>query len=87
MEWERVYEDAAGRVADGVATEPLLLHGEPADALAEAASDLDLLVLGSRGYGPVKGTVLGSVSARVMAAAACPVMVVPRGAGPTPLDA
>ena len=87
MEWERVYEDAAGRVADGVATEPLLLHGEPAEALAEAASDLDLLVLGSRGYGPVKGTVLGSVSARVMAAAACPVMVVPRGAGPTPLDA
>jgi nucleotide-binding universal stress UspA family protein len=86
-EWERVYEDAAGRVADGVATEPLLLHGEPAEALAEAASDLDLLVLGSRGYGPVKGTVLGSVSARVMAAAACPVMVVPRGAGPTPLDA
>jgi nucleotide-binding universal stress UspA family protein len=87
MEWERVYEDAAGRVADGVVTEPLLLHGEPAEALAEAASDLDLLVLGSRGYGPVKGTVLGSVSARVMAAAACPVMVVPRGAGPTPLDA
>ena len=86
-EWERVYEDAAGRVADGVATEPLLLHGEPAEALAEAASDLDLLVLGSRGYGPVKGTLLGSVSARVMAAAACPVMVVPRGAGPTPLEA
>ena len=59
----------------------------PPSALAEAASDLDLLVLGSRGYGPVKGTLLGSVSARVMAAAACPVMVIPRGAGPTPLDA
>jgi nucleotide-binding universal stress UspA family protein len=86
-EWERVYEDAAGRVADDVVTEPLLLHGEPAEALAEAGKDLDLLVLGSRGYGPVKGTLLGSVSARVMAAAACPVLVVPRGAGATPLDA
>jgi nucleotide-binding universal stress UspA family protein len=86
-EWERVYEDATRRVADSITTEPLLLHGEPAEALAEAASDLDLLVLGSRGYGPVKGTLLGSISARVMAAAACPVMVVPRGAGPTPLDA
>jgi nucleotide-binding universal stress UspA family protein len=86
-EWERVYEDATRRVADGVATEPLLLHGDPAEALAEAAGDLDLLVLGSRGYGPVKGTLLGSVSARVMSAAACPVMVVPRGAGPTPLEA
>ena len=86
-EWESVYEEAAGRVPDGVAPEPLLLHGEPAEALAEAASDLDLLLLGSRGYGPVKGTLLGSVSARVMAAAPCPVMVVPRGAGATPLEA
>jgi nucleotide-binding universal stress UspA family protein len=86
-EWERVYEDAARRVPDDVATEPLLLRGEPAEALSEAASDLDLLVLGSRGYGPIKGTLLGSVSARVMAAAAAPVIVVPRGAGSTPLEA
>jgi nucleotide-binding universal stress UspA family protein len=86
-EWDRVYEDAAERVPDDVATEPLLLHGNPAEALVEATSDLDLIVLGSRGYGPVKGTLLGSVSARVMAAAACPVLVVPRGAGITPLEA
>jgi nucleotide-binding universal stress UspA family protein len=86
-EWERIYEDAAGRTPGGIATEPLLLHGDPAEALAEAARDLDLLLLGSRGYGPVKGTLLGSVSARVMAAATCPVMVVPRGAGATPLHA
>jgi nucleotide-binding universal stress UspA family protein len=86
-EWERVYEDAAGRVPDGLPTEPVLLHGDPAEALVDATSDLDLLVLGSRGYGPVKGTLLGSVSARVMAAASCPVLVVPRGAGFTPLDA
>jgi len=85
-EWERVYEQAAGRVSDEVSTEPMLLHGEPAEALSEAASDLDLLVLGSRGYGPAKGTVLGSVSARVMAAAPCPVIVVPRGAGTMPLQ-
>jgi nucleotide-binding universal stress UspA family protein len=84
-EWEQIHENAAQRVAD-VNTEPLLLHGEPAEALADAASDLDLLVLGSRGYGPVKGTLLGSVSSRVMAAAPCPVMVVPRGAGAAPLQ-
>ena len=86
-EWERVYETAVGRVRGDVATEPLLLHGEPAKALADAATDLDLLLLGSRGYGPVKGTLLGSVSSRVMAAAPCPVMVVPRGVGATPLQA
>ena len=85
-EWERVYEEAVGRVHDGIGTEPLLLHGDPADSLTEATGDLDLLVLGSRGYGPVKGTLLGSVSARVMAGAACPVVVVPRGAGVTPLE-
>jgi nucleotide-binding universal stress UspA family protein len=83
-EWERVYENAARRVPD-ITSEPLLLHGDPAEALAEAGSELDLLVLGSRGYGPVKGTLLGSVSSRVMAGAPCPVMVVPRGAGATPL--
>jgi nucleotide-binding universal stress UspA family protein len=66
--------------------EPLLLHGEPAEVLAEGASDVDLLLLGSRGYGPVKGTMLGSVSARVMAAAPCPVIVIPRGAGSRPLE-
>jgi len=86
-EWEHVYEDAVRRVPDEISTEPLLLHGDPADALSDAAGDVDLLVLGSRGYGPLKGTVLGSVSARIMAAAPCPVMVVPRGAGPTPLEA
>jgi nucleotide-binding universal stress UspA family protein len=85
-EWERVYAQARGRVPEEVAMEPLLLHGDPAEVLAEGASDLDLLVLGSRGYGPVKGTLLGTVSARVMAAAPCPVIVVPRGAGPTPLQ-
>ena len=85
-EWGRVYEAAARRVPD-VDTEPRLLRGEPAEALAESASDLDLLVVGSRGYGPLKGTLLGSVSSRLMAAAPCPVMVVPRGAGSRPLEA
>jgi nucleotide-binding universal stress UspA family protein len=86
-EWERVYEEAVERIPDGVTTEPQLLHGDPARSLAEAAGKLDLLVLGSRGYGPVKGTLVGSVSSRVMAAAPCPVLVVPRGAGVTPLAA
>jgi nucleotide-binding universal stress UspA family protein len=86
-EWEHVYAETVERVPDDVATEPLLLHGHPAEALAEVAGDLDLLVLGSRGYGPVKGTLLGTVSARLMAAAPCPVVVVPRGAGATPLEA
>jgi nucleotide-binding universal stress UspA family protein len=84
-EWERIFENVEKRVPEGVELDSQLLHGDPAKTLEEATADLDLLVLGSRGYGPVKGTLVGSVSARVMAAAACPVLVVPRGAGVTPL--
>jgi hypothetical protein len=41
--------------------------------------NLDLLVCGSRGYGPVRAVLLGSVSREVISAALCPVIVLPRG--------
>ena len=64
-----------------------MLHGPAAEALAEEAKDLDLLILGSRGYGPVKGALLGSVSAKLMGSAPCAVLVLPRGSGVDPLGA
>ena len=48
--------------------------------LVERSHDLDLLVIGSRGYGPLHSVLLGGVSGRVIRDAACPVIVVPRGA-------
>jgi nucleotide-binding universal stress UspA family protein len=54
-----------------------LLVGSTADALIEQSASASLLVLGSRGMGPVKGLVSGSVSTRVVAGATSPVMVVP----------
>jgi nucleotide-binding universal stress UspA family protein len=53
---------------------------EPAEALVERSHELDLLVIGSRGYGPLHAVLLGAVSGRVTRDAACPVIVVPRGA-------
>jgi nucleotide-binding universal stress UspA family protein len=54
------------------------LVGDPADTLVRASAGVDLLVLGSRAYGP-GGTVLaGGVARRVLAGAHCPVIVVPR---------
>jgi nucleotide-binding universal stress UspA family protein len=85
-EWEGVQEEAARRVP-GVSTEPKLLHGDPPEALAAAAQQLDLLAVGSRAYGPVKGALLGSVSSKLMATARCPVLVLPRGASAHPLEA
>lgn len=52
----------------------------PGPALVREGDDLDLLVLGSRGYGPAGSVLLGSVSRRVVAHARCPVLVVPRAA-------
>jgi nucleotide-binding universal stress UspA family protein len=56
------------------------LSGVPAAAIVEACEEAgaDLLVAGSRGYGPVRRVLLGSVSTQLVHQAACPVLVVPR---------
>ena len=58
-----------------------LRDGDPAvEILAECQSGVDLLLLGSRGKGPLRRVMLGSVSTRVVRSAPCPVMIVPRSA-------
>jgi len=53
------------------------MTGEPAAIiLQEIRRDFDLVVMGSRGYGRAAGTVLGSVTQRVLPEADCPVLVV-----------
>ena len=78
----------AGRLAapEGVAVDVSVVDGDPANALACAAdADGGLLVLGSRGYGPVKRVLLGSVSAAVVRSACAPVLVFPRATGGEPV--
>ncbi|MGZ8665954.1 MAG: universal stress protein [Solirubrobacterales bacterium] len=77
-----------GAVADlpgGIEARSTLLHGEPATELIDASDDADLLVLGSRAYGPVRRTLLGSVSAEVARSCPCCVLVLTRKAGADPL--
>ena len=52
---------------------------DPGEALTALSAELDLLVCGSRGYGPLRSVLLGSVSHAVVREASCPVIVVPRG--------
>jgi nucleotide-binding universal stress UspA family protein len=59
--------------------EPLVVDGDPADVLTEQAAELGMLVVGSRGYGPLRRVLLGSVSDALLERTACPVMIVPRG--------
>jgi nucleotide-binding universal stress UspA family protein len=54
----------------------LVVEGQAAESLVEAAKGADLLVVGSRGHGPFTGALLGSVSAYCAAHATCPVVVV-----------
>ncbi len=55
-----------------VATEGRLLAGAPGRLLAEASADLDLLLMGSRGYGPLRAVLLGGVSGRLVREARLP---------------
>lgn len=55
-----------------------ILEGPPPEAIVQAADvrHADLIVMGTRGMGVLKGLILGSVSERVIGAAHCPVLVV-----------
>jgi nucleotide-binding universal stress UspA family protein len=53
--------------------------GEPEEQLPRESRTLDVLVTGSRGYGPLHAVIVGGVSGRLVRDAACPVVVVPRG--------
>jgi nucleotide-binding universal stress UspA family protein len=64
---------------DGVPADTDTFVGDPADVLISVSEHLDLLVLGSRAYGPLRAVLLGSVSRRVLRGAHCPVIVLPRG--------
>lgn len=83
-EAERVLTAAAEQVPAGIAAVTHLVHGDPAAALEAESARLDLLLLGSRGYGPLRRTLLGSVSSRVADSSRCPVLITPRGLGSQP---
>jgi nucleotide-binding universal stress UspA family protein len=57
-----------------------VVGGLPVDELVELSCCVDLLVLGSRAWGPVRRTLIGSTAAKLMRKARCPVLVLPRGA-------
>jgi nucleotide-binding universal stress UspA family protein len=74
---ERTLRAGTSAVPDARSAGGTLLYGPTHEALAAASADLDLLVCGSRGYGPVRTVLLGGVSHALVRHAACPVLVVP----------
>lgn len=56
------------------------VYGGPREELARLSHDVDLLIVGSRGFGPVQRLFHGSVSHYLMRHVACPLLVLPRRA-------
>jgi nucleotide-binding universal stress UspA family protein len=72
--------DAAAEAAPaGVNPRTVLLHGPAGKVIGDACDGVvDLLVTGSRGYGPLQRALLGSVAEALMEGATFPVLVLPR---------
>jgi len=68
---------ARGLAAPGRTVEWRVLRGGPAETIIDEANrlDADLIVMGSRGHGPFKSALLGSVSTEVVNASTRPVLV------------
>ena len=66
-------------VPPDVMVEGTILDGRPGHQLALRSKRLDVLVVGSRGYGLVHGALARGVSGRVLRDAECPVIAVPHG--------
>ena len=60
-----------------------LIAGRPGEVIANVAEtrDADEIIIGTRGYGPLRG-MLGSVAHTVLHQATCPVTVIPQAALP-----
>jgi nucleotide-binding universal stress UspA family protein len=78
---ELLVEDARRKIADLGDVEPHAAYGVPVEELALYSASLDLLVVGSRGYGPIGRLIHGSTSAQLARAARCPLLVLTRRAG------
>lgn len=75
---EEFVEDARALIAAHGNIEPHAGYGIAAEELALYSASVDLLVIGSRNYGPIGRLVHGSTSQRLARTARCPLLVLPR---------
>jgi nucleotide-binding universal stress UspA family protein len=66
------------QLGTGLRSRVEVVHGDPAAELLARTASLDLLVVGSRGYGPLRRVLLGSVSSELIRASECPMIVTHR---------
>jgi nucleotide-binding universal stress UspA family protein len=78
---EALLSDARQRMGQLQDVEGRAVYGLPGEELAAFSGELDLLVVGSRNYGPLRRLVLGSTSDYLQRHARCSLLVLPRRAG------
>jgi len=88
-DWETVVGSATEALGEhlkaataglGVQAHAEVRRGRPAAVLMDAGHDADLIIIGSRRWGPVARLLLGSTGEALLHGATCPVLVVPRPA-------
>lgn len=75
---KRLNEISEAIRADGVEVETLLAVGTPFVEVLNVARDreVDLIIIPTHGYGPIKHLLLGSTAERVVRGAPCPVLTI-----------
>ncbi len=71
---DRARSDVAAKVPD-LEVHDLMRVADPRDALLQQSSEAAMLVVGSRGRGPVRSLLLGSVGLALSRHAGCPVVI------------
>ena len=77
---EEHVQQAYERLGKLEGVEPHAAYGDAAEELALFGASVDLLIVGSRGFGPLGRLIHGSTSAKLAKTARCPLMVLPRAA-------
>ncbi len=88
-DWEKAVEAATAELGKhvkaateglGVETRLEVRRGRPSTALMDVAETADIIIIGSRRWGPVARLLLGSTGEALLHGGHCPVLVVPRPA-------
>lgn len=75
---DRILKEARDLFPVDVDVEPIYKVGDPAEIVCDIAEEIspDMIIMGSRGLGLVRGVLLGSVSKYVLEHTKCPVLII-----------
>jgi len=76
--WSCAEKAVQDLVPDVVRATIHVVEGLPTEVLLQRSKQFDLLLVGSRGYGPLGRVLMGSVSTTLVRECTCPVIVTPR---------